>query len=97
MIAINLPRGVGKTSKLIERSAKTGKNIVVADTKRLWEVLNMSARFGLDIPAVYTIGDILSKKHYGMKSSGLMYDDIDAILMSISNIVTDAITFTETP
>lgn len=93
---INMNRGTGKTTMLINTAYVTGYPIVVFNTKRAEQVLVQAKRVGLDDISVFTIeGWNRSRTH----ATPVLIDEskeiIEAALVNLLHTEVKAVTFTE--
>ena len=93
MERIIMQRGYGKTTQLIKKSANDGSVIVcysdgVANSL-MWEAKNL----GIEIPRPISFNSFIEAKYYGqIRPNGLLIDDADLLLQSISILPIKAIT-----
>lgn len=91
-----MPRGAGKTTKLIQMSHDTWTYILVANPKRQGVVAKMARDLKIDIPYPVTVDDYLRCKFQGSYIRKILIDDADDILKAFfPNIEITAITMTE--
>lgn len=86
MKTLIIPRGKGKTTELIKKSAEFGYYIVC---QRLAEANRIQAEaqdMGLQIPLPITYDEFLKKKYYEKGISGFLIDNVDIFLQSLSNV-----------
>ena len=73
----------GKTTRLIERSAKEGIYILVANKEMARCVADQAKEMGLDIPFPVTVGEYLRGNKFqgsSIRRDGLLIDDLDMVL-----------------
>jgi hypothetical protein len=80
MQKIILSRGKGKTSTLIEMSAKTGYYMIVRTHTEANRVQESAKRLGFDIPLPITYWDFIKKNYYGSGIKGFLLDNLDEFL-----------------
>ena len=96
MEKIILPRGEGKTTKLIQMSHDTWTYILVVDGKRQREVANLARKMEIDIPYPVTLEDYMRSRFHGSFIRRILIDDADDVLKALfSNLEISAITMTE--
>ena len=96
MEKIILPRGEGKTTKLIQMSHDTWTYILVVDGKRQREVTNLARKMEIDIPYPVTLEDYLRSRFHGSFIRRILIDDADDVLKALfPNLEISAITMTE--
>jgi len=70
----------GKTTKLIQESAKSGYYIVCMSTKEVSEVHMMALKMRLNIPFPLTFDEFIAGNFYGKGIKGFLIDDADLLL-----------------
>lgn len=73
----------GKTTRLIERSAKEGRNILVANKAMARCIADQAKEMGLDIPFPVTLDEYLRGNKFqgsSIRLDGLLIDDLDMVL-----------------
>ena len=73
----------GKTTRLIERSAKEGIYILVANKGMARCVADQAKEMGLEIPYPITVGEYLRGNKFqgsSIRRDGLLIDDLDMVL-----------------
>ena len=73
----------GKTTRLIERSAKEGIYILVANKEMARCVADQAKDMGLEIPYPVTVGEYLRGNKFqgsSIRRDGLLIDDLDMVL-----------------
>lgn len=88
------PRLCGKTTELIRRSAETGCCIVCTDMRRARQIAERAGDLALDIPFPLTAGEWVKHSYYSRGVRGLLFDDLDAIIASLSTVPVLAATWT---
>ena len=92
MRTLIIPKGKGKTTRLIKKSAVTGDYIVCFDYDEAVRIQMEAQKMGLKIPLPITFKDFLEKRYYGNNIPGFLIDNIDIILESLSYVPIDSIT-----
>jgi hypothetical protein len=93
MNKIILPRGSGKTTKLIDISEKTGTYILVANMNRQRQVANMAREQSKKIPFPVTLEDFLRTRFRGSFINHILIDDAEDVLAHLfGHIQIDALT-----
>lgn len=87
-----IPRGKGKTTKLIKKSAETGDYIVCHSLDEANRIQAEAQEMGLQIPLPITYNEFLKKLYYGKVISGFLIDNADVFLQSLSNVPINSIT-----
>lgn len=79
-------RGAGKTTTLIEESAKTGAIIVVASYSMINYTMGLAKRLNLDIPKPITVTNYLRVLIYGGLNRNQKYlvDELQMILSQMN-------------
>lgn len=98
MKKIIMPRGSGKTTKLIQMSAETGKTIVCANQLAVSNILFMAKALKLEIQHPITIHDIINHTKmsgHNKYKEGVLIDEADLCLQHISLVPISAITLSE--
>lgn len=73
----------GKTTRLIERSAKEGRYILVANKAMARCIADQAKEMGLDIPFPVTLDEYLRGNKFqgsSIRRDGLLIDDLDMVL-----------------
>ncbi len=86
-------KGSGKTTALIEDSARTGYYIVCRRTM-IDTVMNMARELDVQIPVPLSYGEFVDRRYYSLGIKGLLIDDADALLEYISTVPVQAISVT---
>jgi hypothetical protein len=95
MNKIILPRGCGKTTKLIDISEKTGTYILVANMNRQRQVADMAREQSKMIPFPVTLEDFLRTRFRGSFINHILIDDAEDVLAQLfGHIQIDALTIT---
>ena len=93
MEKIILERGGGKTTKLIEMSAKTGAYIVCTNHAEASMIAGFASKNGHNIPFPITYSEFLDKQYYrGLP--GVLIDNAEMLLDRISMVPILALTIT---
>lgn len=87
-----IPRGKGKTTELIKKSAETGDYIVCHRLDESNRIQAEAQEMGLQIPLPITYDEFLKKRYYGKGISGFLIDNADMFLQSLSNVPINSIT-----
>ena len=85
-------RNSGKTTELIERSAKYGHYIVCCDHRESNNIQNHALRMGLKIPLPITYEEFVQKRYHGKFIDGFYIDELEMFLKYLSDIPVYAIT-----
>lgn len=87
-------RGAGKTTALVEESAKTGAIIVVASHPMVNYIIGLAKRLNLDIPEPITVTNYLKVLVYGglNREQKYLVDDLQMMLsqMNVETATVDA-------
>lgn len=87
-------RGAGKTTALVEESAKTGAIIVVASYSMVNYIIGLAKRLNLDIPDPITVTNYLKVLVYGglNREQKYLVDDLQMMLsqMNVETATVDA-------
>lgn len=80
-------RQVGKSTKLIQISAETGRYILVTNRKRAAMLVKQAEGMGLYIPYPVTLEDFYKSRFDGsyIRKDGIYIDDADDLLKQIFN------------
>lgn len=84
----------GKTTQLIKLSASTRHYIVTSTHKMAYQTAKMAQEMGLDIPFPMTFREFLEGKYHAPGVKGILIDDADALIQSISRVPITGITLT---
>jgi len=87
-----MPRGGGKTSQLIRKSAKTGYYIVCINQDNASYIQSKAIDMGLDIPFPITFHEFLHGRYSAAGVKGVLIDNADILLESVSTVPIGAIT-----
>ena len=87
----------GKTTEMIRRSAETGCYIVCTDHRRAWQVKQQADDLGMTIPFPLTADEWQRRGYYPPGVRGLLFDDLDRIIQSMSGVPVLAATWTDSP
>lgn len=86
MEVIFKPKGAGKSTDLIKKSAETGTYIVVVDRKRALHLRDMAASMGLHIPFPITFAECISQSGWkGSYIRKVYIDDADDFIQHFFN------------
>lgn len=86
MEILQLPRRGGKTTYLIERSARTGEIIVCFDSNEAERVFDYAKYMGIEIPKPVTFADMMRYSERGRNPAGYIIDNIDIILTRLTGV-----------
>lgn len=89
--AIILQRGKGKTTELINLSAKTGEYIV-CHSHSVKHIADAAKSMGLQIPYPLSYHEFIEGRYYGKGVKGVLIDEIGSLLREISRVPVSAIT-----
>lgn len=81
MKIINLPRGYGKTTRLLYASEFNNIPILCADKNYKQHLLDSAKKFNLHIPEPITISDVISGRAIGDKN--ILIDEVPIVLQSL--------------
>ncbi len=87
-----IPRGKGKTTELIKKSAKSGDYIVCHRLDEANRIQMEAQEMGLKIPLPITYDEFFKKRYYEKGISGFLIDNADMFLQSLSNVPINSIT-----
>ena len=79
-------RGTGKTTKLIQRSAREGSYILTSTAFRALEILDAARDMGLNIPYPVTLHDYFHNNKFSsstIQRKGILIDDVDAVVVAL--------------
>ena len=85
-------RGGGKTTQLIELSAKTGAYIVCHSHSTAGGIMRMALQSDLKIPLPITYDDFINKRYYGAGIKGFLFDDVELFVQSLTRVPILAVT-----
>lgn len=85
-------RGGGKTTQLIELSAKTGAYIVCYSHSTADYIMRTALESNLIIPLPITYDDFINKRYYGAGIKGFLFDDVECFLQNLTTVPILAIT-----
>lgn len=86
MEILQLPRRGGKTTYMIERSARTGEVIVCFDSNEAERVLDYAKHMKLVIPKPVTFANMMSFIKLGMNPAGYIIDNLDIIITRLTGV-----------
>jgi len=84
MDIIQLPRRGGKTTYMIERSARTGEVIVCFDSNEADQVLNFAKYMNLVIPKPTTFAVLMGVSQRGRDTPGYIIDNLDIMITRLT-------------
>ena len=84
----------GKTTELIRRSAETFGYIVCTDHRRARQIAQQAQGMGLNIPFPLTAAEWQNRGYHPPGVRGLLFDDLDAIIQSMTAVPVLAATWT---
>jgi hypothetical protein len=87
-----IPRGKGKTTELIKKSAESGDYIVCHQLAEVNRIQMEARRMGLRIPLPITYDEFLKKRYHSKGISGFLIDNADMFLQSLSDVPINNIT-----
>lgn len=76
-------RGTGKTTKLIQRSAREGSYILTSTVFRAQAIWDTAREMGLNIPYPVTLHEYLHSNKFRSSTiprKGILIDDVDAVV-----------------
>jgi len=88
-------RGTGKTTTLIQQSAKEGHYIICHSTREASRICSVAKRMRLHIPMPITYGEFLNRRYYGRGITGFLIDDLDMLLAELSPVLVYTFTITQ--
>jgi hypothetical protein len=91
---IEMGRAMGKTTKLIELSAKTNAVIICRSAENAWAIRRQAEKMDLDIPFPITFQSIRNGRHLGLKAWEYLIDDVDLFIESIVGKPVTYVTYT---
>lgn len=94
MRIISRPRGAGKTTDLIKRSAASWLYIVTFNHQEACRIRDQAEKMGLNIPFPLTIDEWINGEYDGHGVKGLLLDNAEKLLQYISRVPIEAITMT---
>ena len=85
MKIINLPRGGGKTVRLLYASEFNNAPILCRDYNSKWELVDQARKLGLNIPDPIVVSEVASGKLKGANVSGqdILVDEAHWVLQSL--------------
>ena len=89
-----MPRRCGKTYQLIQKSAMTGDRIVCRDLQNCRLIKKYSDSLGLTIPHPISYHQFLELRNKKSDISGVLIDNVDDFVQSLTNVKVNAITLT---
>lgn len=92
MQTLIIPRGKGKTTELIKRSAITKEYIVVINLIEVKRIEEIARDLDLKIPQPITFSEFRDRKYYGAGIKGFLIDNADLFLQSLTNVPINSIT-----
>jgi hypothetical protein len=84
----------GKTTELIRRAAESGGYIVCTDQRRAWQIAEHAREMGLNIPFPLTASEWQKRSYHPPGVRGLLFDDLDRIIQSMTAVPVLAATWT---
>lgn len=95
MQKIILPKGAGKTTELIKRSAEDYGYIVCKDVREASRIHNLAMDMGYKIPLPITYHEFKNGPMLGRCIKGLHIDNVEMFVQSFTNIPVKTITITD--
>lgn len=96
MDILNLERGKGKTTYLIQRSHMTRKPILVGVEFQKNFIKNRAREMGVFIPEPLSVNDLFGDSSRGkVKPTSILVDEMPTVLQTILGITIDTVTMTE--
>lgn len=96
MDILNLERGKGKTTYLIQRSHMTRTPILVGMEMQKNYIKNKARDMGISIPEPLSVNDLFGDSSRGkVKPTSILVDEIPTVLQTILGITIDTVTMTE--
>lgn len=83
MKIFNLPRGKGKTQRMLYASEYHNVPILCANETTKKHIMDMAHWLDINIPEPLTVCDISNYKIKGQRFKGVMVDDMERVLQSI--------------
>lgn len=78
-----LPKGMGKTTRLLSISEFCGAPVICASEDRRRHILSECKRWRYRVPAVYTAADLVSGRFIGTSRGDYVVDDADDVLEAL--------------
>lgn len=96
MDILNLERGKGKTTYLIQRSHMTRTPILVGMEMQKNYIKNKARDMGISIPEPLSVNDLFGDSSRGkVKPTSILVDEMPTVLQTILGITIDTVTMTE--
>lgn len=83
---IGLGRCKGKTTALLQKANREGYILIVSDIGRKKLLITKSKELGYKNVLIFTIKEIMLKRHYGYDNKGFLIDEIEDCFFEITNI-----------
>lgn len=87
MRKIILPRGGGKTDRLIRASASTGCYIVCQSQDEAHVIQSRAMELELSIPLPISFDEFIRQEYYGFRMKGFLIDNLDLLIQKIAGRV----------
>lgn len=96
MDILNLERGKGKTTYLIQRSHMTRKPILVGVEMQKNYIKDKARDMGLSIPEPLSVKDLIGDSSRGkVKPTSILVDEMPTVFQTVLGITIDTATMTE--
>ena len=86
------PRGSGKTTDLIKRSAETGYRIITATVRQVEYIEHLAIEMNLEIPEPVPIKHYLNFMRGIKKDEAVLIDNLDFVLSTMLETKIDTVT-----
>lgn len=86
-------RASGKTTKLIQESAETGRRILTYNKETAREIWWQAQSLGYDIPIPLTVMDLKPGTRAEIKKQGILIDDIETTLRALCGATVHTATY----
>lgn len=86
-------RASGKTTKLIQESAETGRRILTHNKETAREIWWQAQSLGYDIPIPLTVMDLKPGTRAEIKKQGILIDDIETTLSALCGCTVHSVCF----
>lgn len=86
-------RASGKTTKLIQESAETGRRILTHNKELAREIWWQAQSLGYDIPIPLTVMDLKPGTRAEIKKQGILIDDIETTLSALCGATVHTATY----
>lgn len=86
-------RASGKTTKLIQESAETGRRILTYNKESVERICCQALGLGYDIPTPLSVNDLKPETKAEIKKQGIIIDDLEPILSSLCGCTVHSATY----